>query len=108
MESCSCSSGSSGNDFEQPRVQALYVVSFHLARLAHAGASGARARQSRVQRDAALQRSASNGVGVTHRGALILHGIEYELDIAVLDHVDDMGTPIGHLVDRRDAEACAS
>ena len=59
----------------------------------------------RIHRHPSLQARRTNGAGVVDGAALLFHRIDDQRDFVVLDHVNDMRTPLGYLVHRLHRQA---
>ena len=79
-------------------VQVLQAVDLHLVEVIERLAGRERRGQGRVVGDAAVHRLAADGVGLADR-LLALGGVDDQVDLVVLDHVDDVRAALAHLVD---------
>src|SRR5438552_55701 len=95
-----------GARLAQARVQVLQAVGLERGEVVlHAGAGGFGAGDRGVVGDAARQRGGADRFRVGVRGARRLGGVDDEVDLAVLDHVDDVRPALGHLVHLRHRDA---
>src|ERR1044071_8383493 len=86
-------------------MQVLQAVGLEPLEVLHAGAGRLGARHGSVVGDALGERRGADGARVRDRGARGLDRVDDEAHVAVLDHVDDVRPPLGHLVHRRQRDA---
>ena len=88
----------------QPPVQILQAIDLDLVEVIERLAGRQGRGQRRVVGDAPVHRLAADRVGLAD-GLLALGGVDDQVDLVVLDHVDDVRAALAHLVDAAAGDA---